>query len=312
MLRYSESGVIPNYVSAIPRWKWLGKTQESSEASEWHAIPQANTERRCNELCNSLVHWRVTSNTWGLSGTNEKLGNFWSWSGCKLFKQTEMKYKKFNQDRDNSPSWQAKWCDMDEVLCWVLGINECIIFQDNVSALSLKKNGRMLSSKCTKHIKEKYFLIKDYYNAGEIDLRYCSTGQMWADVLTKPLQGQLFRDMRAFLQNCSRDYNDDHEWQEDERAHQSTKQQVTTVTSSRECVDGQLQNSRQKSKKNSPEKVRPKRDGSPMCVSWFSPCGVNGKEACHTMQELVRDENMDRQRAFVENMDRQRAFVPSH
>jgi hypothetical protein len=107
-------------------------------------------------------------------------------------------------------------------------------------------------------------------------------------------------------------YNEDLERQEDERAHRSTKQQVTTVTSSRECVDGQLQNSRQKSKKNSPEIVRPKRDGSPTCVSRFSPCGVNGKEACHTTQELVQDKNMVRQRAFVENMDRHRAFVPSH
>jgi hypothetical protein len=32
---------------------------------------------------------------------------------------------------------------------------------------------------------------------------------MWAEVLTKPLQGQKFRDMRAFLQNCPRDYNND-------------------------------------------------------------------------------------------------------
>jgi hypothetical protein len=76
-------------------------------------------------------------------------------------------------------------------------------------ALSLEKNGRMSSSKRTKHIKAKYFLIKDYYNAGEIDLQYYPMGQMWADVLTKPLQGQLFRDMQAFLQTCSRDYDDD-------------------------------------------------------------------------------------------------------
>jgi hypothetical protein len=32
---------------------------------------------------------------------------------------------------------------------------------------------------------------------------------MWDDVLTKPLQGQKFRDMHAFLQNCPRDYNGD-------------------------------------------------------------------------------------------------------
>ncbi len=62
-------------------------------------------------------------------------------------------------------------------------------------ALSLEKNGRILSSKGTKHIKAKYFLINDYYDAGEVDLRYCPTGHMWADILTKPLQGQMFRDM---------------------------------------------------------------------------------------------------------------------
>ncbi len=58
------------------------------------------------------------------------------------------------------------------------------------------------------HIKTKYFLIKDYYNVGEANLKYCSTDTMWADVLTKLLQGQKFRDMHAFLQNCLRDYND--------------------------------------------------------------------------------------------------------
>jgi hypothetical protein len=76
------------------------------------------------------------------------------------------------------------------VECQGYNIDECIIFQDNMSALSLEKNGRVSSSKRTKHIKAKYFLIKDYYDAGEIDLRYCPTDSMWADVLTKPLQGQ--------------------------------------------------------------------------------------------------------------------------
>ncbi len=68
-------------------------------------------------------------------------------------------------------------------------INKYMIFQDNMSSLSLEKNGRVSSSKRMKHIKAKYFLIKDYYNSGEIDLRYCQTDVMWADALTKPLQG---------------------------------------------------------------------------------------------------------------------------
>jgi hypothetical protein len=47
-----------------------------------------------------------------------------------------------------------------------------------MSTLSSEKNRRISSSKHTKHIKAKYFLIKDYYNTGEIDLQYCHTGEM--------------------------------------------------------------------------------------------------------------------------------------
>jgi hypothetical protein len=56
-----------------------------------------------------------------------------------------------------------------------------------MSVLLLEKNGHILSSKQTKHIKARYFLIKDYYDAGEIDVKIFPTNEMWADVLTKPL-----------------------------------------------------------------------------------------------------------------------------
>ncbi len=110
-----------------------------------------------------------------------------------------------------------------------------------MSALLLEKNGWVSSSKQSKHIKAKYFLIKDYYDAGEVDLRYCSTDTMWADVVTKPLQGQTFRDMHAFLQNCLRDYDDDLEQDEDKQgqAWQSMNHQVKTNASLRECVEEQ-------------------------------------------------------------------------
>jgi hypothetical protein len=108
-----------------------------------------------------------------------------------------------------------------------------------MTSLSLEKNGRVSSLKRTKHIKVKYFLIKNYSNSGEIDL--CPTDVMWADILTRPLQGQKFRDMRAFLQNCSRDYDDDVELRTDKLARRSMNQQVKTVASPRECV-GELAN----------------------------------------------------------------------
>jgi hypothetical protein len=66
------------------------------------------------------------------------------------------------------------------------------VCQDNMSTLSLAKNGHVSSSKHTKHIKAKYFFNKHSHHSGEIDLQYCPTNDMWADTLTKPLQGSKF------------------------------------------------------------------------------------------------------------------------
>ena len=127
------------------------------------------------------------------------------------------------------------------VECQGYNIDEHIVFQDNMSSLSLEKNGRISSSKRTKHIKAEYFLIKDYYNSGEIDLRNCPTDVMWANILTKPLQGQKFKKIQAFLQNCPQDYDDNIELQTDQLAWRLMNQQIKTVASSRECV-GELTN----------------------------------------------------------------------
>ncbi len=86
----------------------------------------------------------------------------------------------------------------------------------------------MSLSQHTKHIKAKYFLIKNYYDAGVTEVKFCPTDAMWVDVLTKPLQGQKFRDMWVFLQNCPQDYEDD-----TEVVSPMTPQDVA---SSRECV----------------------------------------------------------------------------
>lgn len=88
-------------------------------------------------------------------------------------------------------------------------ISANIVFQDNMSTLSLAKNGYVSSSKRTKHIKAKYLYIRHYHNSGDLDLRFCPTDDMWADVLTKPLQGSKFRLFRAALMNCAENYTED-------------------------------------------------------------------------------------------------------
>jgi hypothetical protein len=54
-------------------------------------------------------------------------------------------------------------------------ITDNIVYQDNISTLSLAKNGHVLSSKCTKHIKAKYFFICHYHDSGDLNLRNCPT-----------------------------------------------------------------------------------------------------------------------------------------
>ena len=75
------------------------------------------------------------------------------------------------------------------------------VYQDNMSTMALAEKGRSTAEK-TRHINIRYFFVKDRVEAGEIEIKYCPTEHMLADILTKPLQGQAFRDMRDILLNC--------------------------------------------------------------------------------------------------------------
>jgi hypothetical protein len=88
-------------------------------------------------------------------------------------------------------------------------ISYYIIYQDKMSTFSLAKNGRISSSKRTKHINVKCFFVKHYFDSAEINFCFCPTEQMWANILTKPLQGVKFCQMCAFLMKCPTDYSED-------------------------------------------------------------------------------------------------------
>ena len=84
---------------------------------------------------------------------------------------------------------------------------ECIgLHQDTTSTQLVMKNGGFLSGKKTKHIRAKFFFIKDRIDDGELIVVNCPTEGMWADILMKPLQGKAFRIMRSKLMNCDKDY----------------------------------------------------------------------------------------------------------
>lgn len=74
------------------------------------------------------------------------------------------------------------------------------LYQDNKSTIALIEKGRSTSAR-TRHINIRYFFIKDRVASGEMVVQYKPTLEMVADVLTKPLQGELFRKLRAQLHN---------------------------------------------------------------------------------------------------------------
>jgi hypothetical protein len=79
-------------------------------------------------------------------------------------------------------------------------VDAATIFQDNLSTMALVKNGQSNSER-SRHINIRYFFVKDRVDQGEVRIEYKPTGEMIADVLTKPLQGSLFARLRDLLLN---------------------------------------------------------------------------------------------------------------
>jgi len=79
-------------------------------------------------------------------------------------------------------------------------VGPATLHQDNMSTMKLIEKGRSTSDR-TKHVNVRYFFVKDRVKRGEIEVRHSPTSTMMADILTKPLQGELFRKMRDALLN---------------------------------------------------------------------------------------------------------------
>ena len=75
-----------------------------------------------------------------------------------------------------------------------------IIYQDNQATIKMHM-GNAKSLNRTRHIDIHHRWISDYCRQGQIDLQYLPTNLMIADVLTKPLQGDLFKILTAQLLN---------------------------------------------------------------------------------------------------------------
>ena len=119
-----------------------------------------------------------------------------------------MLVKSSKQKLNSRSSTEAELIGVDDAITMILWtklfmekqgyeIDENIIYQDNKSAILLEKNGRKSAGKRSRAINIRYFFVTDHVEKGNVSIEYCPTDDMIADFMTKPLQGQKFRDFRS-------------------------------------------------------------------------------------------------------------------
>jgi hypothetical protein len=69
-----------------------------------------------------------------------------------------------------------------------------------MSTIALANKGAGSSDR-TRHVSIRYFWMKDRVASGDIEIVYKPTADMVADILTKPLHGDLFIRLRRLLLN---------------------------------------------------------------------------------------------------------------
>jgi hypothetical protein len=120
-------------------------------------------------------------------------------------------FRSTKQKLNTTSSTESELVAVTDAMPSLVFVRECLIhqgydmgpatlYQDNLSTIKLIENGRSNSER-THHINIRYFFVKDRVDGKEVRLQYMSTDDMIADILTKPLQGSKFRELRALLLN---------------------------------------------------------------------------------------------------------------
>jgi hypothetical protein len=75
-----------------------------------------------------------------------------------------------------------------------------VVYQDNMSCMALIKRGGPASER-SRHISIRYFWLKEKVADGTVVIEHLGTAAMFANLLTKPLQGAQFIAERQALTN---------------------------------------------------------------------------------------------------------------
>ena len=178
-------------------WKKLVRLMRYLHSTKtWHKTLRADSLRIIKHYVDAsfAVHPDVRSHT----GSTMTMGD-----GAMLVKSSKQKL-------NSRSSTEAELIGVDDAITMILWtklfmeaqgyiIEENIIYQDNKSAILLEKNGRKSAGKRSRAINIRYFFVTDHVDKGNVTIEYCPTDDMIADFMTKPLQGQKFRDFRSAI-----------------------------------------------------------------------------------------------------------------
>ena len=78
-----------------------------------------------------------------------------------------------------------------------------IIIQDNLSCMALIERGSQASER-SRHINIRHFWLNEKITEKEVVVKHLSTEEMFANILTKPVQGAQFARERQGLTNWER------------------------------------------------------------------------------------------------------------
>ena len=65
-----------------------------------------------------------------------------------------------------------------------VGINETVLYQDNMSSMLLEQNGQQSSMKRTQHMDIRYFYVGDHIQNKTVSSHHCPTKEMLEDYFT--------------------------------------------------------------------------------------------------------------------------------
>ena len=74
-----------------------------------------------------------------------------------------------------------------------------ILYQEKKNAILVEVNGKMIAGKRIQALDICYFFMADQVEKESVQIEYCPIDEMWGDFITKPMQGEKFRNFRNYV-----------------------------------------------------------------------------------------------------------------